>query len=89
MECKPSRVFAKVETAGDVPCAPRFQSEGIDDVEGLGGLQVDHQLEFALLLNGQIGRLGALESPNDDGMKQVILILIRSKEKSSDAVADR
>ena len=31
------------------------------EAERLGGLHVDHQLEFGRLLNRQIGRLGAFE----------------------------
>jgi hypothetical protein len=31
------------------------------DAEGLGGLEVDHQLELGRLFDGEVGRLGALE----------------------------
>jgi hypothetical protein len=29
--------------------------------EGFGGLEVDHEVEFGRLLDGQVGGLGALE----------------------------
>jgi hypothetical protein len=31
------------------------------ETEGLGGLQVDHQLELRRLLDGKVGRLSALQ----------------------------
>jgi hypothetical protein len=31
--------------------------------ERLGGLKIDHQREFGRLLNGKVGRLGALQNP--------------------------
>ena len=40
---------------------PRQQRRRDRQAEGLGGLEVDHQLELRGLLDGQIGGLGALE----------------------------
>src|SRR5207249_10392827 len=37
------------------------QRRGERDPEGLRGLEVEHQLEFDGLLDGQVGRLGALQ----------------------------
>ena len=31
------------------------------EAERLGGLEIDHQLEFGRLLDGQVGRFGAFE----------------------------
>jgi hypothetical protein len=39
---------------------PRQQRRRDREAEGLGGLEVDHQLELRGLLDGQVGGLGAL-----------------------------
>src|SRR5262245_29278732 len=67
------------------PCAPC--SGSLDDlvcprehrlrdrqVDGLGSLEVDDQLELRRLLDGQVGGLGALEDLVDEGRGAPILI---------------
>src|SRR5262245_56223897 len=45
----------------DDPVRPRQQRGRDREAEGFGGLEVDDQLELGGLLDGEVGRLGALE----------------------------
>src|SRR5262249_43543964 len=57
------------------PCEERRRNR---ETEGLGGLEVDHQLELGWLLHGQIARLGPLEDLVDiDGGASGLLEEVR------------
>jgi hypothetical protein len=57
-------IAAKAATA-TIPLAQQWQRDS--QAERLGGLEVDDELEFGRVLDGQLGRLGAFQDLVDVG----------------------
>src|SRR5215831_17881097 len=61
MPIAPSRCIRKLTSSPDYLIGLEKDGWGDGQAEGLRGLQVDHQLEFRGPLDGQVGRLGAVQ----------------------------
>jgi hypothetical protein len=69
LTCKTHLTVEGIRRCGSADHLGRLDEEGWRDrqAQGLGGLQVDDQLEGGGLLHRQVGRLGPLENLGDEG----------------------